>query len=127
MSHGYDWRTALTAEERRAIAKRGPIACRPTADSIDDVVPCRQCHCWLLPAFKHARTEKIHARRRDRLQNLNNPHGVTDGAPHTIYASGPAGSKPGTDWLLAALKQVHPDRDPHPEIDPQWEKEEVDG
>ena len=124
MSNSYDWRNALTAEERQHIAQRGPIGCKPSTDPTDDVVPCRCCNCWLLPAFKHARTEKIHQHRRDRLQRLNNPLGVNDGAQHTIWASDTTG-KPGIDWLLMALKQVHPDRDPYPEI-PADPKDEAD-
>jgi len=115
MTHHYDWRNALTKEERTRIAQRGPIDCRKSTDCLDDVVPCRNCHCWLVTAFKHARTEKVHERRRLRLHELNNPHGVTDGHINTIWASDTSG-RPGVDWLLMALKQVHPERDPHPEV-----------
>ena len=107
----------LPLETRRRIARRGAGDCRPADSRFDDIFPCRGCNCWLGNAFKNARGEYYRQLRLERLAKPINRTDSTlyDGVPNAIFASGPDGTKrPQSvgDWLLQALKIVHPERDP---------------
>lgn len=110
----------LPLEIRRRIARRGAGDCRPADSRFDDIFPCRGCNCWLGKAFKNARGEHYRQLRLERLAKpINHTDNIIyDGVPHNLWASGPDGTKypnenNGGDWLLQALKIVHPERNPN--------------
>ena len=118
----------LPLDVRRRIARRGAGDCRPANSPFYAIRPCTGCNCWLGKAFKNARGEYHRLLRLERLAKPSNHTDsiAHDGAPHNLWASGPDGTKfpnkeNGGDWLLQALKIVHPERDPHQ----QKEKESV--
>lgn len=110
----------LPLEVRRRIARRGAGDCRPSDSRFDDIFPCHGCNCWLGNAFKNARGEYYRVLRRARQNKpINRTDSILyDGVPNAIFASGPDGTKrPESvgDFLLAALKREHAERDPDPD------------